>query len=398
MKINKTNVDAIQPPDTGAAFYWDIRLTGFGLRVTPTRKSYIVQGRVNGKTRRQTLGKHGVIAPDQARKMAHKALGEMASGIDTVKAKKAEAEAHKANTVTLAEIWAEYAQARRSKDSKPKKQSTVDHMDKHLRRNFGEWMDQPIADITEDGVYARHQMLAQRSETQADQACRYLRAILSYAVDNNRLHLNPVDVLRKRRAWHNLEPRETRIDPNQLGPVISALEDIATYPGALQASADLVLFLLFTGLRLSEAATLTWGDIDGDSIRLPDPKNRKAVTLPLSAEAVAVLARRDRADDYVFPSRSGGCLRDTRSVRRRVETDTGVTFKNHDLRRTFASVAGDLGIGVYTLKSLLNHAIDKTDVTAGYVRTGDDSKRQAANHVGTVMREHADAVAKESMV
>lgn len=391
MKINKTTVDAIKPPDAGTVFYWDDKLSGFGLRVTHNRKSYIVQGRVNRKTRRQKLGKHGVLAPDQARRMAHTALGNMASGIDTVKEKKAERAAHKANSVTLAEMWAEYAQANRGKDGKPKKQSTISHMDQHLRRNFAEWMDQPIADITEGDVYERHQTIAERSGTQADQACRYLRAIMSYAVDNDRLKSNPVGVLRKRRAWHNLEPRDTRIEPDQLGPVIVSLEDFANYPGALQASADLTLFLLFTGLRLTEAASLTWADVDGDSIRLSDPKNRKPVVLPLSSEAVAVLARRDRADDYVFASRTGTHLKDTRGVRKRVEADTGATFTNHDLRRTFASVAGELDIGVYTLKSLLNHAVDQADVTAGYVNTGDDSKRQAADRVGSVMRSQVTA-------
>ena len=77
-KITKRRVDAVKNPDTGQAFLWDSELPGFGLRVTPTRKTYIVQSRVAGKTVRTTIGTHGPLTPDQARREAVKLLGEMA--------------------------------------------------------------------------------------------------------------------------------------------------------------------------------------------------------------------------------------------------------------------------------------------------------------------------------
>ena len=43
-----------------------------------------------------------------------------------------------------------------------------------------------------------------------------------------------------------------------------------------------------------------------------------------------------------------------------------VPFTAHDLRRTFVTIAEQLGFSTYLLKRLVNHKVD-SDVTAGYV-------------------------------
>jgi len=54
----------------------------FGLRILPSGvRAYAVQYRdVSGRTRRIALGRHGVLTPDQARKMAVQRLAEVARG------------------------------------------------------------------------------------------------------------------------------------------------------------------------------------------------------------------------------------------------------------------------------------------------------------------------------
>ncbi len=49
----------------------------------------------------------------------------------------------------------------------------------------------------------------------------------------------------------------------------------------------------------------------------------------------------------------------------RVIEESGISFTIHDLRRTFATIAGEMGIPPYLLKKLLNHK--SGDVTEGYV-------------------------------
>ncbi len=76
-----------------AVFLWDDALSGFGVKATATACSYVVQYRLGGRgtqTKRITLGKHGVLTPDQARKLAREKLGEVAKGIDVAEHRKEE--------------------------------------------------------------------------------------------------------------------------------------------------------------------------------------------------------------------------------------------------------------------------------------------------------------------
>jgi hypothetical protein len=75
--VNKRSVDAAKP---GArdAFIWDDAVVGFGLKVTPSgRKTYVVQYRPaglgrRGTVKRVTLGDHGKLTPNEARREARR--------------------------------------------------------------------------------------------------------------------------------------------------------------------------------------------------------------------------------------------------------------------------------------------------------------------------------------
>lgn len=61
--------------------FWDRDLPGFGVRVYPSgRKVYVVQSRAGGKSRRATVGRHGAIAPDRARKEAARLIARIKAG------------------------------------------------------------------------------------------------------------------------------------------------------------------------------------------------------------------------------------------------------------------------------------------------------------------------------
>ena len=72
---------------------------------------------------------------------------------------------------------------------------------------------------------------------------------------------------------------------------------------------DYLLFLLFTGLRRNEAATLRWADIDFRSrvitVRAEIAKNKKEHRLPFSDFLEELLSTRYRekgSSEYVFPA------------------------------------------------------------------------------------------------
>ena len=93
-KLTKTVVDSAG--HTGAAnqtIYKDTELAGFGLRVSRGGvKSYIVEYRMGGRKRRVTLGRHGPLTVDEARKLAKRELYAVAFGEDPAERKRQERE------------------------------------------------------------------------------------------------------------------------------------------------------------------------------------------------------------------------------------------------------------------------------------------------------------------
>jgi hypothetical protein len=81
-KLTKRFVEAVEPQSKGHVI-WDDDLPGFGLRVYPSgKRSYLIQYRSKGRSRRYTIGIHGVWTPETARREAKALLGQIAQGGD----------------------------------------------------------------------------------------------------------------------------------------------------------------------------------------------------------------------------------------------------------------------------------------------------------------------------
>ncbi|WP_366926202.1 Arm DNA-binding domain-containing protein [uncultured Sphingomonas sp.] len=92
-RLTKRTVEAAEVR-VGEYMLWDGDLPGFGVRVSPSgRRSYLVQYRVGCRSRRITLGPHGVLTADRARGMAIEALAEVRAGGDPAGKRKERREA-----------------------------------------------------------------------------------------------------------------------------------------------------------------------------------------------------------------------------------------------------------------------------------------------------------------
>ena len=181
--------------------------------------------------------------------------------------------------------------------------------------------------------------------------------------------------------------------------------DGASTPSPTPIRHDLQLFLLFTGLRSTDARTVRWEHVDFEKGTLHRPKPKggedRAFTVPV-AEAVLDLLRRRRdenpliyADDkgWVFPSTDmKGQVTHVRQARETGYDECGrkvrVLPSPHRLRDTFASAAHEARVHPLDLKVLMNHSLPAgDDVTEGYIRPSIEHLRGCVEQIATFLRE-----------
>ncbi len=401
MKLTKTVVEKLPVPDKGEKHYFDDELKGFGVRITAKgTRSYFAQGRPKGQVRRFTIGQHGmpiseseILTADKARKRAMGLIAGFRDGIDPV----IEKERAQTLAVTLQDVCEVYCKERRTKKGGELTPRTKADIARHVKVSFADWKDKPIVNITRDLCSKRFTEMSAKGATQANQAFRILRALLNYASEKYRpgdvpiLLENPVRVVSGLQMWNPNNARNGRIpigSVNSEGKVVETCKvgevwnllqhkrkSDAVLPSG-KAGADIVLFLLLTGCRWSEAAQLTWDrvNLDAGSWYLPDPKNHKPITLPLSKPLREILKARPGTKDnpYVFPSRlkdTGGFLNNAHPTFKEVSMVAGLHLTPHDMRRTFIQIGHELKIEMWRLALLTNHRNNNDVMLKNYSET-----------------------------
>ena len=134
--------------------------------------------------------------------------------------------------------------------------------------------------------------------------------------------------------------------------------------------------MLLTGCRFNEAAALPWENVDLEkgTWTLPDPKNRRPVTFPLSTAAREILEARPRENEFVFfGSGKTGHVTDVRGTMKKLSDKIGEQVTCHDLRRTFLLITEEQNANVdfITAKMLMGHKLENTDITIRYKDTSD---------------------------
>jgi integrase len=406
VKLTKSVVDRIPLVQSGQAYFWDTEFPGFGVRIGTTSKSYFVERRVNGRTVRKTIGKHGIWTAEQARNRARELRVQMDRGVDLIARAREERAQARARGVTLGEVFEEYLKTRQLKPV------TAADYQRAMREALEDWRNRAITEITRTMVKERHEKLGKTSKARANLAMRLLRALYNFASAQYEdgkgepiVRDNPVKRLSQQRAWFKINRRQTWIKPYELKAWYDAVISLrgADEPGSdrdaqgrftqgavsfgskANVVSDYVLFLLFTGMRREEAARLVWDDVDlrARIVTVRDTKNGEDHTLPLSDFLVELLTRRkaEATSGHVFPGEGKtGHIVEPRRQMEKVTAVSGVAFTLHDLRRTFITIAESLDIPAYALKRLLNHKM-RNDVTAGYIVTDVERLRKPMQQI-----------------
>ena len=278
--ISRRTVDGLSvEKDT---VFWDRELAGFGVRVYPSgSRVYVVQTRGPGGPKRATVGRHGVITADQARRRAAAAIARIKAGEDPGLSP---APARKSPTV--AEVASRYLREHVEVRCKP---ATVGHyrtvIDRHIVPALG---GVPVAALTPRQVADLHYGLRERPYT-ANLAVDTLSQLIGQAMAWGLMAegSNPCRQVQRYREGRR-ERFLTDVEFRRLGRVLDEME--AAGEASVHAIAA-VRLLMLTGCRRNEVMTLRWEDVDLDAgeLRLRDAKTGPRV-VSLSPAAVEVLA------------------------------------------------------------------------------------------------------------
>lgn len=118
---------------------------------------------------------------------------------------------------------------------------------------------------------------------------------------------------------------------------------------------------MLTGLRSNDVRSMRWSSISNEGVlHVPAPKGgkSKAFHLPLSVHVLRELDTLPQSSEWVFPSRSGGYVRDMRRG--------SVDCNPHSFGRLWRTVAAEVEVDLTLAKVCLNHSMGG-DISFRYV-------------------------------
>lgn len=354
---------------------WDREVVGLGRRFRVASASrWIVQTRVDGKSRKRIIGDADAISVIDARIAARRLLDQIAR--DTPE-EKIDAPDPMATVPEFAERWLRDSAARWKPRTFERNRYV---MMQHIAPAFGAAR---VRDLCKTDVLAWRDKL-----TVAPRTVNLYLALLSGVMRHAELlgvippGSNPCKGLRKKdltfKARYLNETEYRRLGR----ALVKRAEDNPN-------EVDLIRFIALTGCRKSEALGLRWDRVEGNAVRLPDSKTGPT-TIWLGAPARALLASIERNGSFVFG------LNETKASQQRLWLTWNQVRKDarlkdvrlDDLRHSFASSAIRTGESLRTVGGLLGHSDPET--TAGYAHLGVEDMRSAAGRVGAVLATKID--------
>ena len=354
---------------------FDKALPGFGLRIHPSgRKVYVVQARIDGRTRRIVIARHGEMTLAEARRRARDMLARIRAGgnpADDIQREK--------NTPTFRAFADEYL--RRSEPHwKPSGRRTVRiYLNARILPAFGKM---PLDAIGPEDVAAWFDAASRDRPGAANRAFEILRAMLLRAEEWGLRERGTNPCLGIAKNPRNNVARFLDADElARLGRALDAHE--ARWPEPVAA----IRLLALTGCRRGEVLNLRWRNVGGDALALEDSKTGpRAVPLGEAARTlIAALPGPRDPDAFLFPRLAG--RQDPYLLNacwRAVCEDAGLgRLRLHDLRHTAASQAVMAGENLPLVGKLLGHRRHRT--TAAYAHVADAHLVETAEKVGAII-------------
>jgi integrase len=341
---------------------------------------------VAGRQRRFTIGPYPAVTLGEARRKAGKLRAEVLEGRDPVEERREACRivqlrrggAGDSSTVrTLLDSFERLAARTKGLRSWPEMRGLIEH-------NFGAVLDKAPADLTRADFRAvLDAALAREAPISGKRAARYLRRVLSWAVQRELLATNPAAGLNLDELTKSEAPRARVLKDEEL----RRLWPVATSAGVF---GDLARIYLLTGLRQQEAAGLRWTDLDGAVALIGETKSGQPHRLPLSRAALTIISAQSRKHELIFLGPTGNPVASSATnwhrQRDRLAKASGVLgWTWHDLRRTCRTLLARIGTDDLVAELILNHALPGKLRRTYVLHRYEEEMREALEHLAAFL-------------
>jgi integrase len=353
MKLTGKAVTALTlPPGKGDVIFFDEAMPGFGYRLRlgaggKVLRSWVVQYRRAGATRRMLLGSAEVLGTEAAREAAKKALGAVALGQDPQGER---ADRRDADRNTLRKAVDEFL-AVKQRELRPR--SFVETK-RYLVGNqyFKPLHTMPLDTITRRDIAPCIVRIARESgNPAATQARAKLSGFFAWAMTMGMVEANPV--IGTREPTHN-KPRERVLSDVELAVIWRACGD--------DEFGKIVRLMILTACRRKEIGGMCWSEIkpDGTSWTLPAErsKNHRSLTLPVMPAMREIIESVPRlvGRDQLFGERADRGFTKWHNCKHDLDQLSGVAgWQLRDTRRSVATGMADIGVQPHVIEAVLNH-------------------------------------------
>jgi integrase len=354
---------------------YDADLAGFGIRLSPTSRCWVLNFSLNRRERRMVIGQFAAWPARKARERAQELRQQIDRGIDPLTIRQAERAAP-----DMGELLDAYLVAAAGKRSIADDASMVE---KIIRPR---WRHCRVVDIHDTDVEALHLELTKAGKPiRANRCLALLSTVFALATKRKMRADNPA-----RGIQRNKEARRERYPT--VDEIVRLVEVLGSWPDVRSAVA--VKLLLLLGCRRGELLRARWREFDlvGMTWRKPpqNTKSGKPHTIPLSAEAIRELGKlpRHNSSDLLFPNAAGNSWSEVAAwpaIRAAAGLD-GVRI--HDLRHSSASLLISQGVPLAVISGVLGHA--SVTMSARYSHLHDNVLRAAVDEFGRAITAAAD--------
>ena len=289
IRFTTLTLDKLPSPAKGFITYTDSECKYLKLYVTANgAKSFFVNKKVKGRTRRIIIGPHPVFSVEMARKEALVLCAMIVSGKDPSEEKRRE----RLDKQTFGGHFREYLE----RHSKLRKRSWR-YDENEVNLHLSHWFNLRLSDITRIDVQKLHEKIgAESGVSQANKLVARIRAIYNKAIEWGWVGTNPALSI-ERFKEHS---RDRFIQPSEMRLFLMALEE-----EPCQTFQDFFKILLLTGVRKTNALMMRWDQVNWDRYewRIPHTKNGDPLLIPLVEQAIEILRRRKASYEgpWVFP-------------------------------------------------------------------------------------------------